>query len=524
MQRVSGFAEQGANVVWTMGHMSSNVVQESFPFAKIAVYLTGTTTLAMVFLDTNTPPTPLSNPFTADENGWWWFYAPNGRYDIQIWPRTPVDLPWTIGDVLVSDPATAGLNLTAGPGIVVTPDAGLLATTTVALDSSSILLDNGVCPPITIQFDQNCNLVFTNSSGVNILTLSQGGDMTIPGTLTAAAVNGGATGSQWVNGPNGVIYYNGGNVGIGTATPQTTLDVKGHIRSTGSDTPTGGSGIEMGFLPAGRGFLSAVNRDVPMGSPGNPDAFYPLQLEGNDIVLYSFGKGVGVKMVSPQYALDVAGDVNITGLYRVNGIPIQTGGGGGAAGVSSINGYSGAVSLTQGSNIVISPSGNGVSISTPSDVTFNLVTANTVNASQYLVNGQPLAAMNPAAGWTVFPVAVNVVFDGSQVPLGWSTGLYRITPTGDPLSQALEWFIEFQSLAYLNIAYSGGVRINLPFPITPAASSVEQASCTMLMNPANIGGTPNFIPVTFYNASALQLQADMYINAAYLVSGSALLQ
>jgi hypothetical protein len=38
--------------------------------------------------------------------------------------------------------------------------------------------------------------------------------------------------SQWNNGTSGTIYYSSGNVGIGTASPQATLDVNGTMRLT----------------------------------------------------------------------------------------------------------------------------------------------------------------------------------------------------------------------------------------------------------------------------------------------------
>src|SRR5215467_11436783 len=106
MQRVQGFAEQGDQPVFTAGQMSSNVVQGSFPYASVTVFLTGTTTMATIYADNQTPPTPLANPFTANANGHWFFYAANGRYDIRL---SGANLcAWTIGDVLANDGSGSG--------------------------------------------------------------------------------------------------------------------------------------------------------------------------------------------------------------------------------------------------------------------------------------------------------------------------------------------------------------------------------------------------------------------------------
>ena len=104
MQRAQDFAEAGNVAVLTAGIGSTNLVQGNFPLATVTVYYTGTTILAPLFSDTRNPPTPLANPFTADSNGHWFFYAANGRFDVAL--SSPTMASWTIGDLsLVDNPA-----------------------------------------------------------------------------------------------------------------------------------------------------------------------------------------------------------------------------------------------------------------------------------------------------------------------------------------------------------------------------------------------------------------------------------
>jgi hypothetical protein len=197
MQRAYGFAEQGAMVVVTNGVFSTTLAQGSWPFARITVYSTGTTSLASIFSDSLTTPTPQANPFTANEFGWWWFYAPNGRYDVTITPIGMAGCAWTIGDILLYDAGEdPNANLIAGPGIIIsqTPSPPKPATSVISTDPvwpgdnnangfnlfnlNSLQIGSGTCS-ITLMMDANCSLGFYDPSGTEIANLSQAGDLTI---------------------------------------------------------------------------------------------------------------------------------------------------------------------------------------------------------------------------------------------------------------------------------------------------------------------------------------------------------
>lgn len=59
-------------------------VMASYPLATVTVYQTGTTTLANIFSNNLSVPTPLSNPFTANADGSYLFFAAGvyGPYDV----------------------------------------------------------------------------------------------------------------------------------------------------------------------------------------------------------------------------------------------------------------------------------------------------------------------------------------------------------------------------------------------------------------------------------------------------------
>jgi hypothetical protein len=72
------------------------------PNAGVAVYNQGTLNLSTIFSDTIGTVKP--NPFTSDANGYWFFYAANGRYDVTMATVTGAFIPgaptnYTLGDI-----------------------------------------------------------------------------------------------------------------------------------------------------------------------------------------------------------------------------------------------------------------------------------------------------------------------------------------------------------------------------------------------------------------------------------------
>lgn len=101
-ERAFGWCENGGVIGTVSGLTVTPDFQGSYPGCIVTVYLTGTTTLATIYADNN--GTPLANPFQASlTTGYWFFYADNARYDVQL--SGTVGTPFTLSDIVVSDPA-----------------------------------------------------------------------------------------------------------------------------------------------------------------------------------------------------------------------------------------------------------------------------------------------------------------------------------------------------------------------------------------------------------------------------------
>lgn len=104
IDKLQGYAERGGSSVTTAGMVSATKVQRSFPGATVQVYLAGTLTPATIYSDAVL--TAKANPFTADANAYWFFYAADGDYDVKF-SGGGITTPFTLSGLRMSSVSVA---------------------------------------------------------------------------------------------------------------------------------------------------------------------------------------------------------------------------------------------------------------------------------------------------------------------------------------------------------------------------------------------------------------------------------
>ncbi len=161
--------------------------------------------------------------------------------------------------------------------------------------------------------------------GIGTTTPTQ--KLEVVGTVKATAFEGdgskltGISASLWTGGSGGSLSYTGGNVGIGTATPQGKLDVQGDIRAGNSDlyfTKTDHNHTGVGNADGYAAIENAANYGSLMilGRAGTPKGRYVklwdyLQVNGGMDITGNVG--IGTASPAAGAKLDVRGNLYVGG-------------------------------------------------------------------------------------------------------------------------------------------------------------------------------------------------------------------
>jgi hypothetical protein len=232
----------------------------------------------------------------------------------------------------------------------------------------------------------NVNRMVIKASGnVGVNTSSPAYPLDVNGIINATSIyiNGSpfaGGGSQWTTSGTNIFYNAAGAVGIGTATPGSSykLDVGGVINATGL----------------------SVNGTPIITSPSQWTS------SGSNIYYNSAGSvGIGTSAPSSNYKLDIGGNLNISGLLFLNGVPFSP---------------NPSQWTTSGINIYYNALGSvGIGTATPGS-SYKLDVAGALNASSISINGVPFTS--GGSQWTTsgsniyYNVTSGVVGIGTATP------------------------------------------------------------------------------------------------------------
>lgn len=172
----------------------------------------------------------------------------------------------------------------------------------------------------TYRVDHWCNTSFaTQGLGMN----ASSGDVEIFTNVKIIKINSGAALNQWTTGGT-AVYYNSGNVGVGTTNPQNALtvfnagvsisNVSSSVASTAAYTAfVNTSDIRRAFVGMdGTGLFAFSTGALALGTDNTPVIFAPNYSTGEKVRITP-GGNVGIGTTSPVSLLTVQGEARVTG-------------------------------------------------------------------------------------------------------------------------------------------------------------------------------------------------------------------
>jgi hypothetical protein len=196
----------------------------------------------------------------------------------------------------------------------------------------------------------------------------------------------------------------GGNVGIATPSPTERLDVVGAIRSRGNSVAGAANSATFDFYGGSTRIISGGPNTSTRGGMEFIIATSNSTGVLNAMSVLPTGR-VGIFNTVPAYALDVTGDVNVTGAFRVNGVPKMS-----MQYISTTPGEPLGAGATQNTWFT---GGSGASFLTSEELRMNVMTeAGRVNGAKMVFNGQ-----QPPSGQMLCSLRKNGAFANPPIRL-----------------------------------------------------------------------------------------------------------
>jgi hypothetical protein len=472
---IQGFAEQGGYTVTTDGRVSTTKVQRSFPGCTVNVYLAGTLTPASIFSDVG--GTPKANPFIASTDGYWFFWADDGQYDVKFSGggiTTPFSLfNFTVGQSgALNDPGSNGI-LARTAANTVTP-----RTITGVTNETAVTDGNGVLGNPTIGL-----AMFLEFTGKTL----NGGTYLSPGITSFASAlhnHSDATGGGQMSASN--VFSTGtvpvarlpvmvGASGIANGTaglvPQPLIaDAANFLRGDGIWATAGGGGGSPG------GAANTIQYN-------NGGAFGGVSGATGDGTNITFGS-TNLRATSPRITTDIR-DSNGNAIITlsavgtaVNNLQIANAA---AAGTPTIS----AIGSDSNININITPKGTGVIFSSGNATISNvapqltLIDTNDSKQARLLLSGSNLSLINDTLGSTplnidttsnLVTLAGDLVISNADPKITWedTTGGdddYEMSANGDNFNFKITGGSDV-----FNVAGATQVLTFAQIPVGPAAN------------------------------------------------------
>lgn len=239
MQRFWAWAEQGAVNVEINNQASDEYFQESYPSCTVTVYDEGTSDLSTLYSDDAV--TPLANPFTAQSNGYFWFYAADGRYDVVL-SGGGLASPLTLSDILLFDSGSdliAAIAALASNGLITRTSSSTASARTITAGSANISITNGNGvsgnPTIDLGTTLTGRTINGSSNTLTVLAATQ-----LSGAVPLA--NGGTAAVLSDPGADRIMFWDDSGGAVDWLTVGTGLSISGTTLTCTITGTVGGSG------------------------------------------------------------------------------------------------------------------------------------------------------------------------------------------------------------------------------------------------------------------------------------------